>query len=275
MKRVNKIIAFVMMSALVVLSGCTEEYEYQPAQKGEGGNTYIVGKTYTQLGYKANDPLVFQIKLQRSDAGNAESIKLISDNPNIKLPATVEFQANEKSKTVEIPFECPEANTQKVVISVAPENASHYGVTSATYILEHYKEHKADYESNWFGQTWNNVTVLEAGDRHYKLLIPLRDDKGNVFQPIEMVVQPNNDVYVYPQPAYAATSFRGDVVMLYVVGNMKGDASEKYEDADLEGVSSFAGTYNPQEKAFYLNLFWYAPNYGWWGWNNETVYMLN
>lgn len=271
----NKILAFGMAACTVMFAACTEEYEYQPALKGEGGNAYIVGKTYTTLGYQGNDALTFQLKLQRTDAANAESVKLTSDNPSIKLPAAVEFKAGEKTKVVDIPFDSPEASTQKVVISLAPENASHYGVTSATYVLEHYKTHKADYESKWFGNTWNNVTVLEAGSRHYKLLIPLNDFNGNRFQPIEFVVNENNDVFVYPQPAYADRSFKGDVLMLYVVGNWNGDASQLYNDADIEKVSGYAGKYIPEENAFYLNFFWYAPNYGWWGWNNETIYLLD
>ncbi len=271
----NKFIAFGMVATAVTFAGCTDEYDYQPAQKGEGGNAYIVGQTHTVLGFQGDDPLTFQIKLQRTNTDAAESVKLTSDNPSIKLPDKVDFAAGEKNKTVDIPFDTPEATTQTAVIAVAPENASHYGVTSATYVLEHYKVHKADYQSKWFGNTWNDITVLESGNRHYKLLIPLKDRNGNAFQPVEMVVDDKNEVYVYPQPAYADISNAGDLVMLYVVGNWNGDASKLYTDADIEKVSGYAGQYDPKEEAFYLNFFWYAPNYGWWGWNDETIYLLN
>ncbi len=275
MKRIHQIIAYSLVACVTLLSACTEEYEYQPAANGEGGNAYIVGDVFTTLGFEGDQPLTFTLKLQRTNAEKAEEVKLTADNKVVQLPASVSFKAGEKTKEVQIPFVSSEASTETVKIGIANENASLYGVTSATYVLEHYKTRKADYMSNWFRNTFNGIKVLEAGNQHYKLVIPYKDLKGEPFRPIEMVVDKDNNVFVMPQPVYHEKSNSGDEVLLYVVGNWNGDASQKFSDADIENVSRFAGTYNPEEKVFTLNFFWYAPNYGWWGWDNETIGLLD
>ena len=263
------------MLATLLLCACVDDYTYRGASLSGEGNAFIVGNAVTTLGFRPGDPLTFTVTVQRPDSSEAGTVHLTTGSSIVTVPEAISFAKGEGRKTVTLPFQSQEATTDTVKISVAPTDASNYGITSTTYILKHYKVHHVDYVSAWFGKTWNNLEMLEAGNGNYRFTIPLTDVNGKAFQPIDLYKRADCSIYVYPQDVYAARSNKGDIVALRVVGNWKGDASRLYSDADIAKVSALAGGYNSHDDAFYLNFAWYGPNYGWWGWNDEKFYFLD
>ncbi len=265
----------MLVCTSLLMCGCVESYEYEAASLSGEGNAFIVGNAVTTLGFKPGDALTFSVTIQRPDSSEAGTVHLSTTSKIVTLPEGINFAKGEKSKTVTLSFQSQEATTDTVKISVAPADASNYGVTSATYILKHYKVRHVDYVSGWFEKTWNNLEILEAGNGNFSLSIPLNDANNNAFLPIEIVKHTDGKVFVRPQDVYASRSNKGDILMLRVVGNWTGDASRLYNDADLANASTYAGNYNANDDAFELNFAWYAPNYGWWGWNEEKLYFLD
>lgn len=274
MKKIFYSTVFGILATAMLFTACTEKYEYTPASNNDGGNVFIVGNAYNVLGYEGNAPLAFKIKLQRSNEKIKENVTLVSDNDAVKIPH-ITFEAGEKTKEVEIPFNSPEASTIKVNVSVKPENASHYGLIKATYILEHYKVYTADYQSQWVNNTFNGLKLYEAGNKHFMIKIPLKGLDQKDFYPIRFEVNEKNEVYVHPQPIYTDKDGDGKPHLLHIIGNYDMKACDGqngiFKKADIDKHNHLAGMYNPQEKTFNLVIFWYAPDFGWWNFSHENI----
>lgn len=270
MKKIFHTLAVALLATAALQTACTEKFEYTPASLEDGGNVFITGKSSYLLGYRGDDPLVFKVYLQRSNDQMQEEVKLTSDNPKINVPATVTFQKGEKKKVLEVPFQSPEASTMKITISVDPKKTSRYGKTKVTYVLEHYKVHKVDYRSRWFNTTQNGLDFLEAGDHKFKLKLPFITNK-QPFYPVEYEIKENGDVYVNPQPIYYEKDGNDNWHLLFVNGNWSGNDFQKFKDADVKNTSHLAGKYDRESGIIQLNVYYYAPNFGWWKPSEEQI----
>ena len=166
----------MLVCASLLMCGCVESYEYEAASLSGEGNAFIVGNAVTTLGFKPGDALTFSVTIQRPDSSKQALCILSTTSKIVTLPEGINFAKGEKSKTVTLSFQSQEATTDTVKISVAPADASNYGVTSATYILKHYKVRHVDYVSGWFEKTgttskyWKQATETLACLSHLMML---------------------------------------------------------------------------------------------------------
>lgn len=248
MKKILKY-TFAALLGVMALASCTNEYEYDPAPANEQGGNGFINAAETIFMFTPSDEQTFTFTVGRVDAKSAGSIKLTSDNPNVTVPATVEFAAEEATKTVSATCNVAVGATETVTISVADDDAFIYQQNAATFTIQVFPEHKVTYI---YGLTINDypdgfdLSVYELGNGKYRLPAYVYD------YDIDFTIDAKNNVYVAPQPAWINSQY-GDV---YIMGNLNGDATPNGKGSGL------AGKYDPETGLIEFTLLHYVPGLG-------------
>lgn len=108
--------AFAFVASALVLSACTDEYEYTPADAYDGVYLTADAKSFTFT--PADESQEFTFKVVRPHGGAAESISLTSDNELFTVPATVDFEAGqtEAEVTVSCSLEAGQSETLNITL---------------------------------------------------------------------------------------------------------------------------------------------------------------
>ena len=241
--------AFVVLFGAVVTTSCTNEYEYDPAPADVlGGNGYI-NADKTQFMFTPSEEQTFTFIVGRIKTDQAGTLSLKSDNPNVKVPETVDFAANDTLKTVTATCNVAVGSTEAVTISLADEDAFLYQQNAATFTIQVFPELPVQYIYGLFNTQYPNGfarSVYDLGNGSYRLPAYGYD------YDIDFTIMANNEVYVKPQPAWVHSNY-GDV---YIMGNSKNDGS-------FDGTGSYlAGTYDRENGLIEFSLLHYVPGLG-------------
>lgn len=108
--------AFAFVASALVLSACTDEYEYTPADAYDG--IYLTADATNFTFTPADESQEFTFKVVRPHGGAAESISLTSDNELFTVPATVDFEAGqtEAEVTVSCSLEAGQSETLNITL---------------------------------------------------------------------------------------------------------------------------------------------------------------
>ena len=197
MKKIMKY-AYVVLAGVMAMAvtSCKDTYDYDgPGAQDPGA---FLSVDATTLKYAAEDAQILKLTLMRTNVGAAEDVKLTCDNAHFQVPTSVNFSANEDKKTIDIPFAIQGGTTEKVTISVAEENATVYGVKSATFTItrDFVWEYLGTgvYQCWLFGETWEQDVYRGEGTQMYKLtdciakgydiIFELTEDGQHLLKPI-------------------------------------------------------------------------------------------
>lgn len=216
MKKIMKY-AYVVLAGVMAMAvtSCKDTYDYDgPGAQDPGA---FLSVDATTLKYAAEDAQILKLTLMRTNVGAAEDVKLTCDNPHFQVPTSVNFSANEGKKTIDVPFTVMGGTTEKVTISVAEENATVYGVKSATFTItrDFVWEYLGTgvYQCWLFGETWEQDVYRGEGTQMYKLpdcitkgydiIFELTEDGQHLLKPIA------KQETGYVHPSYGMVSVEG------------------------------------------------------------------
>ena len=197
MKKIMKY-AYVVLAGVMAMAvtSCKDTYDYDgPGAQDPGA---FLSVDATTLKYAAEDAQILKLTLMRTNVGAAEDVKLTCDNAHFNVPSSVSFSADEAKKTIDIPFAILGGTTEQVTISVAEENATVYGVKSATFTITRdfvWEYLGAGVYQCWlFGQSWEQDVYRGEGTQMYKLtdciakgydiIFELTEDGQHLLKPI-------------------------------------------------------------------------------------------
>jgi hypothetical protein len=199
----------------MAVTSCKDTYDYDgPGAQDPGA---FLSVDATTLKYAAEDAQILKLTLMRTNVGAAEDVKLTCDNAHFNVPSSVSFSADEAKKTIDIPFAILGGTTEQVTISVAEENATVYGVKSATFTItrDFVWEYLGTgvYQCWLFGQAWEQDVYRGEGTQMYKLpdcitkgydiIFELTEDGQHLLKPIA------KQETGYVHPSYGMVSVEG------------------------------------------------------------------
>lgn len=216
MKKIMKY-AYVVLAGVMAMAvtSCKDTYDYDgPGAQDPGA---FLSVDATTLKYAAEDAQILKLTLMRTNVGAAEDVKLTCDNAHFNVPSSVSFSADEAKKTIDIPFAILGGTTEQVTISVAEENATVYGVKSATFTItrDFVWEYLGTgvYQCWLFGETWEQDVYRGEGTQMYKLpdciakgydiIFELTEDGQHLLKPIA------KQETGYVHPSYGMVSVEG------------------------------------------------------------------
>lgn len=139
--------AFALVAGALLLSACTDEYEYTPSDAYQG--LYITGEQDTYQFTPADESQSFTVKVVRPQGGAAETYPLTSDNELFTLPESVTFEAGQTE--AEITVTCAlEAGQEEVLVISLPEGTYDETYFSGNFVISV----KCDY-------VWEDAGVAE------------------------------------------------------------------------------------------------------------------
>ena len=216
MKKIMKY-AYVVLAGVMdmAVTSCKDTYDYDgPGAQDPGA---FLSVDATTLKYAAEDAQILKLTLMRTNVGAAEDVKLTCDNAHFNVPSSVSFSADEAKKTIDIPFAILGGTTEQVTISVAEENATVYGVKSATFTItrDFVWEYLGTgvYQCWLLGETWEQDVYRGEGTQMYKLpdciakgydiIFELTEDGQHLLKPIA------KQETGYVHPSYGMVSVEG------------------------------------------------------------------
>ncbi len=216
MKKIMKY-AYVVLAGVMAMAvtSCKDTYDYDgPGAQDPGA---FLSVDATTLKYAAEDAQILKLTLMRTNVGAAEDVKLTCDNAHFQVPTSVNFSANEDKKTIDIPFAIQGGTTENVTISVADENATVYGVKTATFTItrDFVWEYLGVgvYQCWLFEQSWEQDVYRGEGTQMYKLtdciakgydiIFELTEDGQHLLKPIA------KQETGYVHPSYGMVSVEG------------------------------------------------------------------
>ena len=216
MKKIMKY-AYVVLAGVMAMAvtSCKDTYDYDgPGAQDPGA---FLSVDATTLKYAAEDAQILKLTLMRTNVGAAEDVKLTCDNAHFNVPSSVSFSADEAKKTIDIPFAILGGTTEQVTISVAEENATVYGVKSATFTITRdfvWEYLGAGVYQCWlFGEAWEQDVYRGEGTQMYKLpdciakgydiIFELTEDGQHLLKPIA------KQETGYVHPSYGMVSVEG------------------------------------------------------------------
>lgn len=216
MKKIMKY-AYVVLAGVMAMAvtSCKDTYDYDgPGAQDPGA---FLSVDATTLKYAAEDAQILKLTLMRTNVGAAEDVKLTCDNAHFNVPSSVSFSADEAKKTIDIPFAILGGTTEQVTISVAEENATVYGVKSATFTITRdfvWEYLGAGVYQCWLlGETWEQDVYRGEGTQMYKLtdciakgydiIFELTEDGQHLLKPIA------KQETGYVHPSYGMVSVEG------------------------------------------------------------------
>ena len=216
MKKIMKY-AYVVLAGVMAMAvtSCKDTYDYDgPGAQDPGA---FLSVDATTLKYAAEDAQILKLTLMRTNVGAAEDVKLTCDNAHFQVPTSVNFSANEGKKTIDVPFTVMGGTTEKVTISIADENATVYGVKSATFTItrDFVWEYLGTgvYQCWLLGETWEQDVYRGEGTQMYKLtdciakgydiIFELTEDGQHLLKPIA------KQETGYVHPSYGMISVAG------------------------------------------------------------------
>lgn len=133
-----KSIFFTAVAATLVLASCTsdDDYSYAVGEKSAGA---FLTSAQSSFVYTPGQEQVLTIGLGRTEYSDAGTVTLQGDNAAFQVPASVNFAAGEKEKSVDIPFTLNTGETAKLTIKVTSATSA-YGADSIVVNV------KCDYE---------------------------------------------------------------------------------------------------------------------------------
>lgn len=174
--------AFALVVSALVMSACTDEYEYVPADAYKG--LYITGEQ-TSYDFTTEDPVQsFVIKVVRANSSAAQTVVLTSDNELFNVPESVTFE--EGQTEVEFTVTCNLAPGQEETLNISlPKgmyDATYFSGTFATTVICDYiweDAGEAEYVSPFWGHE-ATVAVRHATDTNIYELVSVFAEGYNI-----------------------------------------------------------------------------------------------
>ncbi|MGN1376574.1 MAG: hypothetical protein ACI4V5_08460 [Prevotella sp.] len=236
----NGMIAVTALLSMA-LTGCTDDYDYDPAAvETEGAYILAVGSNTVVLGENDQQSIVFTVK--RHDDSQTKSYKLYCDDSNFNIPSEVTLEEGIMEKDIAITFNVPVGTIEKkVVIGIDDADAYTYGSHSQTYIVSRCKALPASTKlySDFAGGVWT-VDAYEFGST-------VNEETGV-----------KTCKYLIKEPFYVMTQFSsygygvtGDETMVFTI-NSKGKANVETQnvftyygyDVTAKGKGDYYSQYN-------------------------------
>ena len=246
----NGMIAVIALLSMA-LTGCTDEYDYDPAVvETEGAYVLATGSTTIVLG--ENDQQSFAITVKRHDDSQTKSYKLYCDNSDFNVPSEVTLEEGVAEKDITITFNVPVGTIEKkIVIGVDDADAYTYGSHSQTYIVSRCKALPAGTKlySDFFEGRWS-VDAYEFGST-------VNEETG-VKTCKYLIIQP---FYVAAQLSAYGYGVKGDETLVFTV-NSKGKANAESQpvflyagyDVEVKGKGDYFVQYNAIQFLWEMNV---------------------
>lgn len=176
MKRIFQIGVMFACTATVLLSSCTDEYEYDPADAIKENSRVTLAAETQEFTFTADDETqTIEFYALRENAESEETVEFHSNNEKLTVPS-VTFAAGESEKIVQATCRADVGETVTATISVDEASAKLYGdYQLGVTIFRDYNyidKYVGNYYYNmFFGGVDEGLTlsVADGNDNHYKI----------------------------------------------------------------------------------------------------------
>lgn len=127
--------AFTLVVSALVLSACTDEYEYDAPAPYEG--FYITGEQSAYMFTPADESQSFTVKVVRPQGGGEETIALTNNNELFNVPESVTFEAGqtEAEFTVTCALESGQSETLNISLPEGTYDETYFSGTFSIYVV--------------------------------------------------------------------------------------------------------------------------------------------
>lgn len=122
MKNIKSILFAAVVATLALSSCSSDDYSYSPGEKQAGAYLTAAKSSFV---YTPGQEQVLTLGLGRTESADAETVTLSGNNPAFQVPASVNFAAGEKDKTIAIPFSLETGESVSLTVKVTSATSAY------------------------------------------------------------------------------------------------------------------------------------------------------
>ncbi|MBR1838019.1 MAG: hypothetical protein IJ786_00490 [Bacteroidaceae bacterium] len=124
--------AFALVASALMMSACTDEYEYDVPAAYEGA--YITSDAASYTFTPADEQQTFSVKVVRPQGGPAKTIRIQSDNELFEVPSSVTFEEGQTEAEITVTADLAPGQTETLHITL-PEGTYDLNYFGGTFTV--------------------------------------------------------------------------------------------------------------------------------------------